>query len=188
MWFEVADCAIKWLFYIEIYGILVYCGGRLRTGDHGSLVWGITMFRGSYSNSIDAKGRCIIPAKFRHELGDRCVLVKGFDECLYLYTDQEWQDYMNTYLVNFSDEDEAAHDLKLFFYGNSIECEIDRQGRINLPQDYINYAGIEKEMVNVGFRDKVEVWGKEKYEAKMSSEEMKPRNLLRKIRESREQS
>ncbi|MDR0357729.1 MAG: division/cell wall cluster transcriptional repressor MraZ [Clostridiales Family XIII bacterium] len=146
------------------------------------------MFRGNYPNSIDIKGRCVVPAKFRHELGDRCVLAKGLDECLYLYTDEEWQKFMNTYLANFSDEDETAHDLKFFFYANSAECDIDRQGRIKLPQDYIDYADIRKEMVNVGFVNKIEIWSKERYDDKMGSEEMKPRNLLRKIRGTEERS
>jgi MraZ protein len=95
---------------------------------------------------------------------------------------------MNEYLGSFSDEDEKAHDFRLFFYANSKECDIDRQGRITLPQDYIKYAGIRREMVNVGFGNRIEIWGKEIFDGKMSSHEMKPRNLLRKMRENREQT
>jgi MraZ protein len=109
------------------------------------------------------------------------MLMKGLDRCLYLYTEEEWRKYVNTYVENKSDENETAHDLKLFFYGNSSECDIDRQGRINLPRDYVEYADIQKEMVNVGFGSRIEIWSKEIYDSKMSSEEMNPRKLLGRI-------
>ena len=67
------------------------------------------MFVGNYTNSIDAKGRCMVPVKFRHELGDRCMLVKGFDDCLYLFSIEGWEKYTEEHIENRPDEDEAAH-------------------------------------------------------------------------------
>jgi MraZ protein len=136
------------------------------------------MFVGNYSNSADVKGRAMIPVKFRHRLGERCMLVKGFDACLYLYTEENWHAYKAAHIDNRPDEDPQVRNLKLFFYGNSRECEIDRQGRIIIPPDYMAHAGVEKEMVNIGFGDHIEIWGKEQYEALMASAEMNPKELF----------
>jgi MraZ protein len=114
--------------------------------------------------------------------------MKGLDKSLYLYTIEEWTKYFYTHVQNMPDEDETAHNLKMFLYSNSTECDIDRQGRINLPQDYVDYANIHKEMVNVGFGNKIEIWSKEEYDSKMGSKEMNPRALLSKMRENANQS
>jgi MraZ protein len=112
----------------------------------------------------------------------------GLDECLYLYTETEWENFTNSYLAGLPDDDKESHDLKLFFNSNMKVCDIDRQGRINIPRAYIDYAHIERDMLNVGFVEKIEIWGKEVFDAKMGSEEMNPRNLLRKIRENKARS
>jgi MraZ protein len=136
------------------------------------------LFIGNYPNSIDAKGRCMVPAKFRHGVGERCFLVKGFDQCLYMYTEEGYKRYADTHINNRPLEDAEASDLQFFFYSNSREVELDGQGRINLPQDFIDHAAIKKEMVNIGFGDRIEIWSKERYEAKVSSTLKDPKKLL----------
>jgi MraZ protein len=123
----------------------------------------------------------MVPAKFRHGVGERCVIVKGFDECIYLYTEESYNKYLETHINNRPAEDDDARDLQFFFYSNSREIELDTQGRINLPQEYIDYAGIKKEMVNVGFGDRIEIWSKERHEAKLNSEQMDPKKLFGKM-------
>ena len=123
------------------------------------------MFMGKYQNSIDAKSRMIIPAKFREALGHRCVVTIGLDKCLLIYTMQEWK---NTYaaLSEIPFTDEKGRQLIRDVSANATDYEIDKQGRIILPQDLQRYANIEKDLVTVGAFDKIEIWSKEEWESK----------------------
>ena len=89
------------------------------------------MLMGEFQNSIDAKGRMIIPAKFRDELGYKCVLTKGLDKCLYIYPMQEW-DKLKEKLAQLPLSDPEARKFVRYMYGNAQECEIDKQGRISI--------------------------------------------------------
>jgi len=137
------------------------------------------MLTGSYFNTIDVKGRVIIPTKLRYELGERVWLVKSTDPCLYIFTPKEWDDYTNQYINNRSMTDPKARKLQRFTLGSSYELEIDRQGRINIPQNLIDYAGIEKDVVLIGCSNRIEVWSAEANEEDMSPENLYPDELMR---------
>jgi MraZ protein len=124
------------------------------------------MFTGSYFNTIDSKGRVVIPNKLRFELGERIWLTQSVDGCLSIYTQDGWREYTRIYISNLSLIDENARKLARFVLGGARELEIDRLGRINLPQDQIEHAGIEKDVVFVGIGDSIEVWGAEALERK----------------------
>ena len=90
------------------------------------------MFMGEYQHNIDAKGRIIIPAKFRQDLGDKFVVTRGMDGCLFGYPMAEWekiQDKIDNLPVNKKD----ARYFTRFFFSAAVECEFDKQGRINIP-------------------------------------------------------
>lgn len=121
------------------------------------------MFIGTYNNSIDAKNRMIVPAKFREELGLRCVITRGLDDCLYIYTMAEW----NEMLEKLNKVPTSSREGRAFvraFTGKASECELDRQGRVTIPQDLRKDAGIIKELVTIGCNDKIEVWAQEAFE------------------------
>ena len=103
------------------------------------------MFMGEYNHSIDAKGRMIVPAKFREQLGNEFVVTKGLDGCLFVYSNEEW------------------HRIMRFFFAEAATCELDKQGRILLPANLREYAGIDKEVVSVGVYSRVEIWSKDRY-------------------------
>jgi len=136
------------------------------------------MLTGSYYNTIDAKGRVIIPTKLRYSLGERVWLVRGIDPCLYIFTQEGWIEFTTRYINNRSLTDRKARKLQRFTVGTSHELEIDRQGRINLPQSLIDYAGIEKDVVFTGCTDRIEVWSAEEYEKDMSPENLDPNELM----------
>jgi MraZ protein len=136
------------------------------------------MFAGKYNNAIDVKGRCIVPAKFRNELGSSCYLVKGFDNDLYLYPCAYWDKYTDEHFENRPDEDGDAMDIKLMFYANTLPCEIDKQGRINIPQDFLDYAGVTRDMVNIGFKNRIQIWAKERFDEKMADIAPRGRELF----------
>ena len=130
------------------------------------------MLVGKYQNSIDAKCRMIIPAKFRDELGTKCIVSKALDRCLEIHPVEEWQEFVNEKLKNLSSFDPKARQLSRYFSSSAVECEIDKQGRLTLPQELREYAGIEKELVTVGAFQKIEVWGKEVWDRYEQESEM----------------
>lgn len=130
------------------------------------------MLVGKYQNSIDAKSRMIIPAKFRDELGGKCVVSKALDKCLEIHPTWEWEEFVNGKLRTLSSFDPKARQLSRYFSSSAVECEIDKQGRLTLPQELREYAGIEKELVTVGALQKIEVWSKAMWDKYESEEEM----------------
>lgn len=122
------------------------------------------MLVGKYQNSIDAKSRMIIPAKFREELGTKCIVSKALDNCLEIHPMEEWQEFVNGKLKVLSSFDPKARQLARYFASSAVECEVDKQGRLTIPQELREYAGIGKELVTVGSFDKIEVWSKEAWE------------------------
>ena len=117
------------------------------------------MFMGEYNHSIDAKGRLIVPSKFRDQLGSEFVVTKGLDGCLFVYSHEEWQRIEESLREKPLTSKDARKFLRFFFAG-AATCEVDKQGRINLPANLREYAGIDKEVVSVGVFSRVEIWSK----------------------------
>ena len=138
------------------------------------------MFMGKYQNSIDAKNRMIVPSKFRSDLGLNFVLTKGIDKCLYIYSMKEWENFMDK-LSKLPTSDANARAFVRHFYGNAVECEADRQGRVTIPQELREYAGIERDLVTVGVLDKIEVWSKEVWSGADTSPELAPEEFAKKM-------
>ena len=133
------------------------------------------MFMGTFYNSIDSKNRMIVPAKFRNELGDRCVVTKGFDNCLNIYTVEEWKNEVKR-MMTVPRNTAGYRAVLRKRTGDAAECEIDRQGRILIPAVLIAEAGFKKELVTIGVVDSIEIWSKEVWEspdneAKLTDEE-----------------
>ncbi|MDI3529054.1 MAG: transcriptional regulator MraZ, partial [Thermoanaerobacter sp.] len=111
----------------------------------------------------DAKGRVIIPAKFRGELGDRFVLTKGLDNCLFVYSLEEWKN-IEAKLKTLPLTKKDARAFTRFFLAGAVECEIDKQGRILIPANLREHAKIEKDVIFIGVSTRVEIWSKEVWE------------------------
>lgn len=120
------------------------------------------MFMGEYHHSIDDKGRLTIPAKVRYELGEKFIVTRGLDNCLFIYPRNEWNNIIAKYkeLPNTKD----ARNFMRFFLSGATECEFDKQGRINIPFPLSKYAGLQKDCIIIGVNDRLEVWGKDSWE------------------------
>lgn len=121
------------------------------------------MFLGEYSHSIDAKNRLIVPAKYRDELGENFILTKGFDGCLYIYPQKEWEVFeekLNSLPVGKSD----TRKMVRFFMSSATQAEFDKQGRILIPVTHKKHAGLDKEVVFAGVGKKIEIWSKERWD------------------------
>lgn len=121
------------------------------------------MFIGEYQHAIDTKNRVIIPSKFRDCLGDRFVVTKGLDNCLYAYPMDEWANLeQKLKTLPFSNKDARA--FVRFIFSGAVECELDKQGRFVLPTNLIEYAGIKKDVVIIGVSTRFEIWSRENWE------------------------
>lgn len=121
--------------------------------------WGISMFMGEFHHNIDEKGRLVIPNKFRLELGERFIITRGLEKCLYAYSMTEW----NNIVAKLKQLPFTKKDARTFirsFFSGAAECEFDRQGRINITSPLVGYADLAKECVIIGANDRLEIWGK----------------------------
>ena len=126
------------------------------------------MFMGEYQNSIDDKARVIIPAKFRDELGYHFVMTRGLDHCLFLYSADEWSKFEER-LKDLPVADKDARAFIRNFYAGACECELDKQGRICIPENLRKHANISKELVTIGTMNRVEIWEKDEWNAYCNS-------------------
>ena len=120
------------------------------------------MLIGEYMHSVDAKGRLIVPSKFREQLGNEFVITKGLDGCLFVYSNEEWRTIEESFR-NKPLTSKDARKFTRFFFAGACDCEVDKQGRILIPSNLREYAGIEKDVVSVGVLNRVEIWSKEKW-------------------------
>jgi MraZ protein len=128
------------------------------------------MFLGEYQHSLDPKNRFTVPSKFREGLGESFVATKGLDNCIFLYPLSEWQTIEEKMrALPFTQSDVRA--FARFFLSGACECEMDKQGRILVPQKLREYAQIDKEAVIIGVGSRVEVWSSENWERYSSKAE-----------------
>ena len=144
------------------------------------------MFVGKYNNSIDSKSRVIVPAKFRDELEGRCIIAKSLDRCLTIYPLAQWEKFVEEKLEILPAGNPQARKLKRHFYSSAAECDVDKQGRLTIPQELKEYAGIEKELITVGSDKTIEVWSREHWEDELDPDTGELMNASE-VAESREQ-
>lgn len=119
------------------------------------------MLVGEFQHNIDAKGRMIVPARFRDELGEQFVVTKGLDNCLFVFPRSEWEQLE----LKLSEQSlSKGRNIQRFFYGGMTECELDKQGRILIPQTLRDYAKLLKDVVIVGLVKRAEIWSREEWE------------------------
>lgn len=122
------------------------------------------MFMGEFHHAIDDKSRLIIPSKFRSELGERFIITRGLEKCLFVYSNAEWNNIVSKLkTLPFTKKD--ARDFIRFFLSGATECEFDKQGRINITSPLVSYADLTKECVIIGANDRLEIWSKEKWDS-----------------------
>ncbi len=120
------------------------------------------MLIGEYRHSIDEKGRLIIPSKFREDIGNSFVVTRGLDGCLFVYSLIEWEKLV-TKLKKLPFTKKDTRTFMRFFLAGATVCEFDRQGRVNLVNSLIEYAGLKKECLIIGVNDRLEIWALDKF-------------------------
>lgn len=120
------------------------------------------MFIGEYQHIIDNKKRIAVPSRFRELFNGRAVITRGLDNCLFLYTLEEWNklaEKLNTLPVGQSS---TRSFVRLMLAGAS-EAELDKQGRVLVPDYLKNYAALDKNVVIAGLYNRLEIWDDKKW-------------------------
>jgi MraZ protein len=130
------------------------------------------MFIGEFTHSIDSKGRVALPAKFRPSLASGCVVTRGLDNSLIVYTSKEWEK-MAKKLAKLPLTQADARAFSRLMLSGAMDIELDKQGRVVIPQYLRKYAGFKSDVVIIGLYNKIEMWDKatwETYSKDMESE------------------
>lgn len=129
------------------------------------------MFIGEYSHNLDEKGRLAIPKKYRGDLAKGAVVTRGLDNCLFLYPKAEW-DKLADKLAGLPISKANTRAFARLMLAGAMDVELDKQGRIILPEYLRQYAGMKKKLVVTGLMNRMEIWDEGKWEAyKKSTEE-----------------
>ena len=128
------------------------------------------MFMGEYQHSLDSKGRLIIPAKFREELGENAVMTRGLDNCLFLFPQSEGM-VLEEKLKTLPLTKATARQFVRFLFSGATECDLDKQGRITIPQNLRDYAKVDKDVVVIGVSNRIEIWSRDRWEQYMQEAE-----------------
>ncbi|WP_125605291.1 division/cell wall cluster transcriptional repressor MraZ [Lapidilactobacillus bayanensis] len=121
------------------------------------------MLMGEFHHTIDSKGRVIMPAKFRADLGETFILTRGMDGCLFGYPMAKWQQ-IEQKLDSLPLTKKDARAFVRFFYSAATENEVDKQGRINIAAPLFKFAKLQKNCVIVGVSDRIEIWDEARWE------------------------
>ena len=138
---------------------------------------------GNFNHNIDAKGRVIIPAKLRDSLGRQFVMTIGFEDCIYLYSLEEW-DKLAEKLRALGNKTDLARQIKRLFQANACDSEFDSQGRTLIPQSFREELDLGKEVVIVGNGEKAEIWSKENWKKTFNKPEFSKENLKKMLETS----
>ncbi len=129
------------------------------------------MIIGEYEHSLDAKSRLIMPAKLREDIGEKFIITKGLDGCLFGFSKQEWENFEDK-LKTLPLTNKNARDFVRFFLSGAIEEELDKQGRFLIPANLKEYANLDKEIVITGVGTRIEIWDKNKWKNYNSEENL----------------
>jgi MraZ protein len=115
------------------------------------------MFLGEYNHSLDEKGRVVMPSKFRAELAAGCVVTKGQERCLYVFSVDRWQEEAAE-VLKLPRTDRRARNFSRSFFASASDQTLDRAGRCQVPEPLRGYAGLTKDVTVVGVADHIEIW------------------------------
>lgn len=140
------------------------------------------MLLGEYKHNLDTKGRMAIPAKFREELKSGAIITRGLDNCLFIFTNKEWETLAQKLVTLPLAQANSRAFVRLMMSGAS-DVEVDSQGRVLIPDYLRKYADLSKQVVVAGLYNRIEVWDFEKWEKYKSKTESSSDEIAEKLGE-----
>lgn len=134
------------------------------------------MLIGEYEHNLDTKGRIIMPSKLREDIGEKFIVTKGLDGCLFGFSLAEWNVFEEK-LKTLPLTNKNARDFVRFFLSGAVECDVDKQGRFLIPSLLREYAKMEKEVVIIGVGTRIEIWSKEKWNSYNSADNISAEDI-----------
>jgi MraZ protein len=130
------------------------------------------MLTGEYQHNMDTKGRVTVPSRFREDLGDKFFVCKGLDGCLFVLSQKEWDKLVEKVAAIPMAQGKA---IQRYFFSGATEVEPDKQGRVLIPQNLRDHAGLTKDVTVIGAATRAEIWDTERwnqYNANQSEEDI----------------
>jgi len=140
------------------------------------------MLIGEYKHTIDTKKRLAIPAKLRKDLGERAVITKGLENCLVIYTLEEWQK-LALKLENLPTSQVDARNFARIMLSGASDVELDKLGRVLIPDYLKNYASLKKNVTLLGLSNKIEIWDTEKWQGYSKRTESSAEDIAERLKE-----
>jgi len=129
------------------------------------------MLLGEYEHTIDDKNRLTLPAKFRRDFEDGCVVTRGLDGCLWAWTPQGWENYRDSILATLHPLSKEGRQMQRHFYSGAAEAVPDRQGRVIIPSALLEHAKLGRDVVVAGVNDHLEIWDRAAWRRELSEVE-----------------
>ena len=125
------------------------------------------VFFGSYDHTLDDKGRLTMPSKYRPYLEKGVYVTRGFEKCLFVFTEDRFKEFMGT-IEERSDFDPNVRKMSRYLYAQTFDVKLDRQGRVLVPAVLREYAELDSEVHIVGTRRRIELWNPKEWEKTMA--------------------
>lgn len=138
------------------------------------------MFVGQYQHSLEVKGRLAIPKKFREKLGQKAVITKGLDGCLFLFSSEKWKAFTKK-LAKLSITKRDSRSFTRFLTYGAAEIEFDRQGRALIPDHLRKFAGLKTEVVVAGALERVEIWDRNRFNQYLTKTEKESEKIAERL-------
>lgn len=129
------------------------------------------MLIGEYEHSLDGKGRLIMPAKLREDMGEKFIITAGLDGCLFGFSLSEWSKFEEK-LKTLPITNKNARNFVRFFLSGATECELDKQGRFLINSKLRESAKLEKDVTVIGAGTRIEIWNREKWQSQTAEENL----------------
>jgi MraZ protein len=116
------------------------------------------MLLGEHEHTLDDKNRLTLPARFRQAFADGIVVTRGMDGCLFAYTPEDWRSLVEGRLATLDPLSKEGRRMQRFFYAGAAEAELDKQGRVGIPNALLEHAKLGRDVVVAGVHDHLEIW------------------------------
>ena len=130
-------------------------------------------FSGGYQHSLDPKGRIFFPTRLKEQMGEALILCRGVEKCLMVFSEEGWEQFDQSLReLPFS----SGRDIQRFFFSTVAECQVDKQGRLLIPQDLRDLADLKSTVKIMGAQTRVEIWDLEEWERHHAS--LVPKDII----------